>query len=171
MGSRGPLADDERRQRLGTASRSARRLPALSVALTPISKPPAPPRGLGPAGRRFWREVWESAVWLTERDRSTILALACLEDDLQAYRAAVAAEGVLISEPLQNARGDIIGTRKVPNPAVRMIRDAERRSLDLKAALGLTPSSSARLGLTVVEARSRQQSLARSLAAAKKGSQ
>lgn len=59
--------------------------------------------------------------------------------------------GPLIAEPITNALGETVGTRYVANPAVRMLRDAEKQLNRELNALGFDPTSRSRLGLAEVK--------------------
>jgi hypothetical protein len=59
-------------------------------------------------------------------DTSTV-ELACRTlDDIVNLRAVVAEHGSVLQEPISTPSGKIVGTRMVANPAVKMLRDAER---------------------------------------------
>ena len=161
MGARGRFrGDSDRQHQLGNPS--GRRLPvhvpALAVSAAP-SRPPAAPKGLGATGRATWREAWAEAPWLGVADRQTVAELARLADEVVEYRALVVEEGVLLVEPIVTPKGDVVGERKVPNPVVRMIRDAEKQALAVRMALGLTPTARARLGLAVLQAKTEETKL------------
>ena len=85
--------------------------------------------------------------------------MAGLADELAVYRALVADEGATITEVIVAPCGDVVGERKVPNPAVRMMRDAEKQALAVRMALGLTPTARARLGLALIQAQQEETKL------------
>lgn len=104
---------------------------------------------------------WLSADALTEWDRivpelvkSEAVAKvdqAALAAYCQAYAELVACtrvletEGRFITEPVQNAKGEVLGERIKPHPAVSAQRDAFGRVKAYLAEFGLSPAARVRL--------------------------
>jgi phage terminase small subunit len=80
-----------------------------------------------------------------DKDRDLVEALARLADELVVYRQALADKGALLEEPVQNARGEVLGTKWSPNPAEQQIRRAVAQSKVLWDCIGLSPQARARL--------------------------
>lgn len=122
--------------------------------VTALVAPPVPPSTLGERGRDVWGSVWaEGAAWLTPADESLVRRVAELGDEIAAAREALLTEGVILRKPLISPKGDVVGEEPIANPAARMLRDATSQLAVLAGALGLSPASRARLGLTAARAR------------------
>ena len=128
-------------------------LPSVA-ALSAPSEQPKPPRGLRAPGKAAWALVWtEAAGWLADADRPIVERLARLVDELAIYHAALVKHGAVIEELLVSPRGDVVGSKRVANPAVKMLHDAGVELNNLAAAIGLSPASRARLGLKAPKGR------------------
>lgn len=146
MGVRGPLP--------ALVDHAGKSRPGATEVLRAGSLPDRPPSDLGPAGRAVWRDAGRCA-WVQITDRPTVLGLARLEDERHRLSEERDATGLLLTEPVQNARGDVIGTRQVGNPLTPEIRRCERLAAELRSALGLHPTSRTRMGLRLVDAEQR----------------
>jgi P27 family predicted phage terminase small subunit len=92
-------------------------------------------------------------------DYPTVELAARTFDELAKYRRLVEKHGVLLQEPIVTPTGAVVGERWVPNPVVKMMRDAEKTLERWLVELGLTPSARARLGLVQVKAESKLDAL------------
>ena len=152
-GSRGPIAGSQSARQVVRTRRANQGVAPLAVlpsvaALSGPSEPPTPPRGLRAPGKAVWRLVWlEAGVWLADADRPIVERLARLVDELALYHAALVKHGAVIEELLVSPRGEVVGTKRVANPAVKMLHDAGVELNNLASAIGLSPASRARLGL------------------------
>lgn len=155
----------EVKRRAGNPGKRA--LPAPVVALPAAVSPPEPPDGLSAFGQQFWSDVWSrGAAWLTPAlDLGTVELAARLFDDIAAYRQEIADRGRVIEEPIL-WQGEVVpdAVKLAPNPAVKMLREAERSLLAYLIDLGFTPTARAKLGLTTVKAESKLEALARARA-------
>jgi P27 family predicted phage terminase small subunit len=106
---------------------------------------PRAPRDLGREGKRMWRNLWRLPWLEAERDFPTVLEAARVADDLANARAAIAEHGLLLGEPVQNSRGDVIGNKVVANPAEAMARRATTALITLLQTLGLSPAAATKL--------------------------
>jgi len=174
MGSRGPIpgAKSAGRPQATTAAEqkrrgytNPRRKPAAGesvVAVTEVRSPavrssvPPVPTGLGKSGAVLWTTVWQASPWLNaDLDALSVRQLAEAVEERDSYRAALAAHGALIEEPIVSPTGKVVGTRFVLNPAEAALRRIDKRISDLAESLGMSPHSRARLGLKALEATAR----------------
>lgn len=160
MGLAGSIPGSESARRMVVNRRDGRGTAALPAVLPSVSmlaageEPPRAPRGLQATGRAVWRLVWtEAGAWLAEADRPLIVRLAQLVDEIAAYRAALLEHGPVVSEPVVSPRGEVVGSKLAPNPAAKMLHDADVELNALTHALGLSPRARAQLGLTAVRTR------------------
>ncbi|MGH7861578.1 MAG: P27 family phage terminase small subunit [Candidatus Dormibacteraceae bacterium] len=114
---------------------------------------PGPPAGLDAAAVQLWQELAAEAPWLTLADRSSVEDLTRLYIDLGDLRAAVRERGVVIEEVIPDPRGGVVGTRLVANPAAALALRTQAAIGSLRASLGLSPQSRARLGLLTLQGR------------------
>jgi len=153
----------EQKRRTGNPGQRPLPEPVQWLPPAPVGGPPVPD-GLSEAGRRFWVDVWQAgAPWLSPAiDLDTVALAARLFDDATAFREEIAARGRLIEEPMLY-QGEIVvdAVKVVANPAVKMLRDAEKSLLAYLIDLGFTPTARARLGLAQVKAQSKLEQLAR----------
>jgi len=165
MGARGPLKGSTYGRRPKTAE-----LVPTDAALLLVAQPdppPPPPTSLGELGRAAWLDVWEGlpvGVLDAKADYLTVARLCEAADDREAARAAVVELGPLLDEPIVTPKGDVVGTRKVANPAAEMVRKLDKVIDDASDRLGLSPAARARLGLTISRARLAQADAATLLA-------
>jgi len=117
---------------------------------------PPTPSGLTPEAVEVWSLVWTAyppGVLSPELDSTTVERLVRLLDQRAALVAAVEERGVLLEEPIQNARGDVLeGVRVVANPALAIIAKTDRALDAIGAQIGTSPAARARLGLVVAYA-------------------
>jgi P27 family predicted phage terminase small subunit len=117
---------------------------------------------LAPAGLDEWAAVvWgELAQLLTEGGVLTRGDLVALEGLAVMVGRARQARAALVGEPLV-VRGS--QSWMIPNPLLRIERDAWAAAQRVAVEFGMTPSARARLGLTMVQGRSLGLDLARRL--------
>ena len=144
---------------------SRRHLPEPVVVLPPAPVGgPIPPEGLGDTGRRFWVDAWQAgSAWLSPAiDFGTVELAARTFDEIVGHRQEIAARGAVIESPIMY-KGEAVPEvyELKPNPAMKMLRDAEKSLLAILIELGFTPSARARLGLVQVKAQSKLEQLAR----------
>jgi len=48
-------------------------------------------------------------------------------DECDRYRHHIREHGAMLSEPLLTSSGRVVGSKQVPKPAVRMLREAEKQ--------------------------------------------
>lgn len=165
----GPKSDPQRPSRRQVAAATAKsapapakkvtkrtKKPATPSAVVPIgSSVPAPPSHLGVDGLAVWLDVWSGlprAAAHPKLDRLSVTRLAEAVDDRKRARAALIEHGTLLEEPIVSPKGDVVGTRLVPNPAEAMLRRADKAIDELSDRLGLSPAARARLGLAISRA-------------------
>jgi P27 family predicted phage terminase small subunit len=109
--------------------------------------PERPPELTGEAAAEWDRLAPEldAAGLLAVVDRGILSAYCFAVADMLAARDAVMTHGRWVSQPVQNARGEVLGSKWVEHPAVKLLADASRRIERLGAALGLTPAARDRM--------------------------
>jgi hypothetical protein len=80
-------------------------------------------------------------------------------DDIVRLRESIAEHGSVLEEPIVTASGKVVGTKKVANPAVRMLRDTERQLERWLMALSIPPGARAALGWAQVKTESKLEAL------------
>jgi P27 family predicted phage terminase small subunit len=155
MGARGPAVGSTYGRKTGPKPKTA--IVAVPTFLpTQADPPPAPPDTLGPLGQQIWLDVWEgmpATALDPQLDHLTITRLAEAAEDRAAARSAIVELGVVLEEPIVTPRGDVVGIRKVTNPALETVRKLDRTIDAASDRLGLSPAARARLGLTISRAR------------------
>ena len=129
-----------------------------TVALEATNGVPPVPLDLSEHARGTWSMIWESPAqgWLSPQlDAPMRVKTVCqLLGDIHELREQVRTLGWLLSEPITTPLGVVVGERIQPNPAVKMLRDAEKQLDRELSALGFDPTSRSRLGLAEVKKRS-----------------
>ena len=99
-------------------------LPPLVLPIEPLPVPRCP-RGLGKQGKQTWRTLWQCMPWLDLDQHGLVVRLVCdLVDQIDLFQQELAQRGPLLEEPIVTPKGEIVGTRLVPNPVVYMLRKA-----------------------------------------------
>lgn len=111
-------------------------------------RPERPPELMGEAAAEWDRIVpdLDAAGLLALVDRAALAAYCLAWAELIAATQMLDEDGRIVDEPMQNARGEIIGTRKKAHPANRLQRDAFARVKTYIVEFGLTPAARGRLG-------------------------
>lgn len=144
-----------------TGLHSAAVVPAPCTSAPPIdeSEPselpdgiPAPPEGLGDDGREAWALAWGSN-WSKAPDAATIAHLARLEDEAANMIVMIEQQGVTQKRPIVTPKGEIAGEEIVMHPGINELRKLDAQLVKIRAALGLDPSSRARLGVEMYDRR------------------
>lgn len=140
-----------------TGNPGRRPLPARSsmIALEPASDVPPVPVSLKEHGRARWTEIWSSPAraWLArDIDIIRVSTVCQLADDIANYRRLIDGMGPVLLETVVTATGVVTGEKKiVPNPLVKMLREAEKNLDRELTTLAFDPVSRARLGLAEVK--------------------
>ena len=71
-------------------------------------------------------------------------------DECDRYRHHIREHGAMLSEPLLTSSGRVVGSKQVPKPAVRMLREAEKQLERWVDSLCIPPAAGARLQLAQV---------------------
>jgi len=111
---------------------------------------PKVPARLGAAGRQAWRVAW-GCEWVLGSDRQAVEHLAALEDEVELLRDEIDAHGAVLERPIVTPRGEIAGSERYANPAIRELARLDAPRIALRDRLGLAPMSRARLGLAVLD--------------------
>lgn len=140
-----------------TGNPGKRALPSGTATLAPVERggPPVP-MSLEPTGRAAWATLWVGASsWLSPQlDVIRVETVCRIVDEIVELREAITKLGRLLTEPIVTPNGTVVGERVVPNPAVRMLRDAEKQLDKELSQLGFDPTSRSRLGLAEVKKQS-----------------
>jgi P27 family predicted phage terminase small subunit len=146
-----------------TGNPGKRRLPVPKVTIPGALELPTFPPGLPEVSRQMWTNVWTYAkAWISPTFDQPMVETACRQwAELSEFRSLVAEHGALLKEPITTPTGLVVGERLVANPAVRMLRDAEKSFHSTMSALGIPPTDRARLGLVQIKAESKLEQLAR----------
>ena len=79
-------------------------------------------------------------------DRAALAAYCIAWAELVATTKILNEDGRILDEPMQNSRGEVIGTKKRSHPANRLMSDASARVKAYLSEFGLTPAARQRLG-------------------------
>jgi P27 family predicted phage terminase small subunit len=149
MGQRGPKAKSPtlkllagnpgRRPAEGAAPAGGRRIAR--------GLPDRPPEVAGEAAAEWARIVPEldAAGILSRVDRAALAAYCLAWAELMTALDILNREGRTVREPIQSARGEVVGEKIKLHPAVRLQQSAFGRVRALLADLGLTPGARQRM--------------------------
>jgi phage terminase small subunit len=162
-----PVEQKRRTGRTPSTDSGGRKLPEPAVLLpavrTDLSNVPVIPPDLLEDGERMWLDTWSyAAPWLTPKLDSPLVAQAArLYDEILELRGDVLQRGRLLREPIVTPTGEVVRDdegdlvfKTTPNPAVKMLRDAEKEFRATLIDLAIPPAARARLGLAQVKAES-----------------
>ena len=128
------------------------------MALAPADQVPPVPTSLGEHGRAKWAQIWSGPAqsWLArDVDQVRVMTVCSIIDDVAEYRRLIKGMGPILLETQVSPSGAILPEKKVvPNPLVKMLRDAERNLDRELTTLAFDPVSRARLGYTEVKKQS-----------------
>lgn len=144
MGARGPIA-------------------RKTAAKGPPPGRPDRPKELSAEAAAEWdriAEQLESAGLLSRIDRAALAAYCVCWQELMSATTTLEQEGRYIRVPIQTARGDTVGERVAPHPAVKVQADALSRLRGFLQELGLSPSARARIGTGAGEVEGKPNRLA-----------
>ena len=110
---------------------------------------PTPPSDLNRASKRLFRAVYaaSSDTLSPILDAETVARLCRLLEEREIYAAELLEHGAVHAEVIVSPKGDVVGERMVPNPAEQQLRRIDKAIDAVTAALGLSPTSRARLGV------------------------
>lgn len=128
-----------------------RELEVIDVsAMDTLEVPPAPD-GLKERGTVEWTKIWLAGKWLwPDQDYVWVEQAARAYDDLDAFRAEIAVEGLMIDGQR--------GTR-VANPLIAEVRKAEETIRKCLSQIGFSPTDRARLKLTELKSEKTAQDI------------
>jgi P27 family predicted phage terminase small subunit len=115
---------------------------------SPAVEAPEPPEWLCEEGRAEWYRVTPdllSAGMIARADRAALSAYCQAWAELVDATKALQRDGRYLSESQQNSKGEVLGEKLKPHPAIASQRDAFGRVKSFLAEFGLTPSARARL--------------------------
>jgi P27 family predicted phage terminase small subunit len=131
-------------------------VPAAALPVVAVDEIPPAPDTLTETGVSLWRDIFSGLGVVANPllDRTTVSRFVDLITERTMWADALDERGVLLEEPIQNARGDVLeGVRVVANPAARELRRLDTALDHMIAQLALSPTARAKLGLTVSAAR------------------
>jgi P27 family predicted phage terminase small subunit len=114
------------------------------------------PKGLGRSGKAVWKQV-AGAVWLSPADHRTLESLARTLDQCDELQKLLDRDGLILSKPITDRTGQIVGSEAYAHPALAALRSAERRTEALRRELALSPGARIRLGLDVLAAQAAEK--------------
>lgn len=145
----------EQKRLAGNPGKRALPAKADTLALAAAADVPPVPTSLGEHGRAKWSEIWSGPAksWLArDVDQTRVLTVCQLVDDIAEYRRLIKGMGPVLLESVVTPSGAVTGEKKVvPNPLVRMLRDAEKNLDRELTTLAFDPVSRSRLGYTEVK--------------------
>lgn len=104
---------------------------------------PVPPDDLDERGQTEWDKIWTAGYWLSdEQDYHWVAIIATAYDEIEAYRDAIAAEGLTVK--------GIHGVM-VAHPLIAEVRKAQATIMKSLSILGFSPTDRARLALGEVK--------------------
>jgi P27 family predicted phage terminase small subunit len=110
---------------------------------------PVCPTWLNKEGKAEWKRVMselKASGIMSVVDRAALAAYCQAWSDMVAAAKTLAEEGSIIEQPIQNAKGELIGEKKVPHPALKMQREATHRVKSFLCEFGFSPASRRRMG-------------------------
>ena len=135
-------------------------LPSTFEAPDQDPKVPPIPITLDAPGRRYWAVVWNAGPWLNSRLDPVAVERVChLVDEIAAYEREIASYGLFTDAPIVTPLGEVVGMKRVPNPATKELRAAEKQLASWLAVLGFDPAARSRLGLAEVKTKSKLEEL------------
>jgi P27 family predicted phage terminase small subunit len=150
---RSPYKQNTRRTRGTKVVPSGELVLPRDVEVVTARQAPEAPGHLGPKGQQAWHAVMSWLPLMVEDlDALSVERLAELADQRAALADRLAADGPLLSEPIVTPRGDVVGQRLVPHPALAALRAIDRASDEISDRLGLTPAARKRLDITLTSA-------------------
>lgn len=124
--------------------------PAVGASAFPVGTP-EPPDWLDAEALEEWQRIvpeLEAAGFLSRVDRSALAAYCQAYAELEITTQLLQVEGRIVNEPIQNAKGELLGERKKAHPVVRLQRDAFARLKTYLVEFGLSPGSRSRIQST-----------------------
>lgn len=122
--------------------------PRARGAVFPAGTPEAP-EWLSASGAVEWKRIvpeLEAAGLLSLVDRAALAAYCQAWAELEETTKIIETEGRIHKEPMQSAKGKIVGHKLKAHPAVRLQRDAFNRVRQFLSEFGLSPGSRNRVG-------------------------
>ena len=108
---------------------------------------PEPPDTLGEFGQELWAEVWSFGAGIYHHSDYQVIERYCsMQEQRRQLLQIIEVDGLMST----GSTG-----QSVLHPAFKAVHDINGRLLNIEGALGLTPESRARLGLSVLEVQSK----------------
>ncbi|WP_020475248.1 phage terminase small subunit P27 family [Zavarzinella formosa] len=111
---------------------------------------PKPPKDLTGEAVAEWNRLipeLEEAGLLAKVDRAGLSEMCRAWGEIQEARAILGKDGWMLRQPIQNAKGEVLGEKVQRHPAALMLSDATRRWMVLAMQYGLTPVARMRMRL------------------------
>jgi Phage terminase, small subunit len=144
MGARGPLPNPSARRRLKRGAET----PVQLTVLPARGVQHGPPESLGPAVAKAWQFGW-GLPWIAESDLPTIQAFAVASDRHAVICQALGEQGLTLSQPVQSAKGALLGEKLIAHPLLGELRRVEAALAKLRAELLASPQARARVGIAL----------------------
>lgn len=102
------------------------------------------PTDLNEWGGKLWLDImdeYQKLGLITKVDVASLMAV-CMEWGRYCEASDIlAAQGLQIEEEIYNNKGDIVGTKTVTNPLIRVVSDAFKNYKSMCVEFGMTPAS------------------------------
>jgi P27 family predicted phage terminase small subunit len=109
---------------------------------------PSMPSWLSTEAKVEWRRIvpeLKRLQLITLIDRTALAAYCQAHAELARATKLIDKDGLLLTIDMFSRNGELLGQRVVPNPAIKLQRDAFQRVKQFIAEFGLTPSSRSRI--------------------------
>lgn len=131
-------------QRDATHKADGRELAIPEYTLPAAVSIPVAPDDLGPRGEAEWEKIWTAGFWLSpDQDYHWVAMVATAYDEIEIYRAIIAAEGYTYENTLKGVMQ--------AHPLIAEVRKAQALIMRALSQLGFSPTDRARLGLAEVK--------------------
>ena len=121
--------------------------PTLEISVTP-------PDDLNEWGKRYWMQIMEeyAPIGLVTKIDLGALKTCCMwfgimmeADDI------IQAKGLEVEEPIYSQKGELVGTKTIPNPMLKVASDASKNYRQYMIEFGLTPASRVKLSAPLIK--------------------
>ena len=106
------------------------------------------PAELNEWGAAIWNDIYgeyERIGLITKVDLSALTALCIEWGKYQEANDIIAAQGMQIEEPIYSQKGELVGSKTVVNPLLKVASDSLKNYVRLCGEFGITPASRARV--------------------------
>lgn len=131
-------------QRDATHKADGREMAVPEFTLPAATTIPVPPDDLGDRGETEWDKIWSAGFWLSpDQDYHWVAMIATAYDEIEIYRAIIAAEGYTYENKLKGVMQ--------AHPLIAEVRKAQALIMRALSTLGFSPTDRARLSIAEVK--------------------